>query len=403
MRIPIPSAMPRSWVVVGLCMLTTMAVAFIYMGLGVLLPFIQEDLQTNRAQLGLIVSGLVAGQSVTVLLVGWLADVIGVRKLQTIALAGVVLGLLLFSQMQSLVQGVLFGFLLGICLSASFPASTKAIMDWVAPQRRGAALGLAQANIPLGGIIAAVLLAFISVTYSWRAATIVVAVIVAVSSLIFFAFYRDKPANLAEGGTSRKLAMMVPLVAKNRDIWLAAFFGIAFGALWSVVVSYLVLFLKENQGMSAVKAAGLLSVATAGDAVARVGWGLVTDLLMGGRRIPVLAMVGGLSVLAMSFMTMLPSDASTWVVLLLVLFVGATTLAWGGLYAVLLAELVGPTLTGTAIGFAATIQYIGAFGLIPIFGLIVDRTESYDMGWWMMAGVAGVGTSLLAFIRRPSR
>ncbi len=403
MRIPTPSAVPRSWVVVGLCMLTTMAVAFIYMGLGVLLPFIQEDLQTNRAQLGLIVSGLVAGQSVTVLLVGWLADVIGVRKLQTIALAGVVLGLLLFSQMQSLVQGVLFGFLLGICLSASFPASTKAIMDWVAPQRRGAALGLAQANIPLGGIIAAVLLAFISVTYSWRAATIVVAVIVAVSSLIFFAFYRDKPANLAEGGTSRRLAMMVPLVAKNRDIWLAAFFGIAFGALWSVVVSYLVLFLKEEQGMSAVKAAGLLSVATAGDAVARVGWGLVTDFLMGGRRIPVLAMVGGLSVLAMSFMTMLPSDASTWVVLLLVLFVGATTLAWGGLYAVLLAELVGPTLTGTAIGFAATIQYIGAFGLIPLFGLIVDRTESYDMGWWMMAGVAGVGTSLLAFIRRPSR
>ena len=72
MRIGLVQANRYPWVVVAMCVLTTMAGGFFVFGLGVLYPFIQEDLGINRAQLGLIASGRSVGASVAALLVGWM-------------------------------------------------------------------------------------------------------------------------------------------------------------------------------------------------------------------------------------------------------------------------------------------------------------------------------------------
>ena len=80
-----------------------MASASFTMSLGALFPFLHEDLGINRAQLGLIPSTILLGGTGSVLLVGWLADVMGVRRLITVALVGTVVGVILFSQVQSLV------------------------------------------------------------------------------------------------------------------------------------------------------------------------------------------------------------------------------------------------------------------------------------------------------------
>ena len=66
---------------------------------------------------------------------------------------------------------------------------------------------------------------------------------------------------------------------------------------------------------------------------------------------------------------------------------------------VLAAELVGPALTGTGIGFFVSILQIGTFGIPPVFGLIVDSTGSYDKAWWVMAGLPLAGIFFLAFLR----
>ena len=39
----------------------------------------------------------------------------------------------------------------------------------------------------------------------------------------------------------------------------------------------------------------------------------------------------------------------------------------------------------------------------PLFGLVVDQTGSYDMGWWMLVGIAGTGTLVLGFLRPLER
>ena len=400
LRIRSLEAIPYGWVVVSLWFLAMLPVAFIYMGLGVLFPFLQQDLNTNLAQLGLIASSLGVGAGVTVFMLGWLVDLFGVRRLESAGLLGAAIGLFLFSQIHSVVQGIAVAAFIGVFLAVTGPGYAKAITDWVRPRTRALAMGITEAVIPVGAIISAVLLTFLSVTYSWRVALIVVGVMSAVVSMVFFAFYRDKPSAARDRrqGPGRTL----PLVVKNRDIWVAATFGIVSTGLISVLMAYLVLFMREDLNRSAGGAAGLLAFAHVGSVVGRIGWGLVSDLLLRGRRAVTLASAGALAMVCMAFLALLPSDAPLAMVLVLMFFVGITALGMTGLQVVLVTELAGPGLTGTAVGLNIMIMQVGGFGITPLFGLIVDRTDSYSLAWWMMAGVAGAGTAVLATLRpRP--
>ena len=193
------------------------------------------------------------------------------------------------------------------------------------------------------------------------------------------------------------------LVVKNRDIWLASLTGAFLAGSQVTLTSYLVLLLRENLGMSALVAGSALSVYLAGGAVGRLALPLVRDLLMGGRRVPLLGVVGLLSGVSIALMAWLPSDTSPATVLAVVLVMGGITMSWSGLWTVLVAEMAGPDLTGTAIGFASMTNRLVAFGFTPLFGLLVDRTHSYDIGLWMIAAMAGAGTLLLAFLRPEAR
>ena len=386
-------------VVVALCVMVSMALSFVNMSFGALFPFIQEELGINRAQLGLIASGLAGGAGASALPGGWLADVMGVRRLQTVAMIGVFVGVLSFSQTQSLVQAVLLTVLIGFGLSPTAISYSKAILDWVPPRTRGLAAGIVESGASVGGIIAAVLITFLAVTLGWRSAVVILSLIILASSIGFFSLYRDKPPSSYTGrerstsGRSR-----LSLVAKDRDMILLALFGSAFSAIQAILTTYLVLFSREDLGMSAGVAGGVLAVYMAGGAVGRVGWGLASDL-MRRRRLEVLALVGVLSAVFIGFIAVLPSDTPLAMVLALVFLTGSGTLGRSAVYVVVVGERASPTQFGTALGFMNAVSRVGSFGLPPVFGLIVDRNRSYHLAWWMMVGVAAVGSLLLAFVR----
>lgn len=396
----IPATIPYSGMVVALCLGVTIAVSTFRQGAGLLFPFIQDDLEINRAQMGLIASGVFLGSAPTSLIGGWLADVVGVRQLQALTMGALCAGLLLFSQVQSFIQGFLISILLGVALSTSFPATVKGIVDWVGPRTRGRAVGSIEAVIPLGVIISAVLLPFLAETFDWRVAVMVVAVLIGGSGVVFFAFYKNRRHSYAEGKEESKPPGRISVVARNRDIWLVTFFGAAFSSMYLVLITYIVVFLKEDLGMTPVVAGRSLAVAMVGSLVGRFAWGAISDLLLEGRRVALLAFISILSVMSLASLVWLPSDASLAVVWALILFMGITAMGWTGLWTVLISELAGPGLTGTALGFVHTIVGLFIFGVIPLFGFLVDRTESYDIAWGTIAGLAAFGTLLLPFLRR---
>ena len=232
------------------------------------------------------------------------------------------------------------------------------------------------------------------------------AIVIGASGLLVLAFYRDKPGSYSMADKSINPLSKLSQVLKNPRIWMATFYGATMGPGQRVVVTYLILFLKEDLGMSAGVAGGLLAVLLAGGAAGRLGWALVSDLLLKGRRVGVLAMVSMLTVLSMALMAMLPSNTSLPLVALLVLAMGIVNLGRSGVYVVLIAELAGPTLFGTSMGLNNTITSLTGVAIAPLFGLIADRTGSYAMSWWVLAAFSGFGILMLAIVGsrlRPSR
>ena len=400
MGVPVPAANLSGRLVVILCLVAMIPFAMFRMGLGVFFPFIQEDLDTSRAELGLIVSGLALGSAGTGLLVGWLVDVVAARRVQSAALGMSAVAVLLFSQIQSPVQGLILGIFIGVALAVVVPGYTRAVVDWVTPRARAVATGTIEASIPISGIIAAVLISFLAVTFGWRGVVVVLAILIAISGAVFFGFYRDKPVSGdidfgKKHGTGGRLSQ----VARNWRFWMSVSFGLTQSGNQVVLVSYLVLFLNEELDLSTVVAGTCLAVMMAGSAVGRISWGLVSDLLLRGRRVTTLVLLGILSAGAMCLLALLPSDASLVVVFALVFFVGFTAMASSAVRVIFAAELVGPGLTGTAMGVLTTTGQLGNFAIAPLFGHIVDRSGSYELAWWSMSGLAVFGTLSLALLR----
>ena len=69
--------------------------------------------------------------------------------------------------------------LIGACASGAPPAYIKAIVDWVPTRSRGRGVGIIEASIPIGGVIATVLVTTLAVSFSWRMAVLVLAIIAA--------------------------------------------------------------------------------------------------------------------------------------------------------------------------------------------------------------------------------
>ena len=141
----------------------------------------------------------------------------------------------------------------------------------------------------------------------------------------------------------------------------------------------------------------------AGGAVGRVGWAAVSDLLLRGRRVGVLAMAGVLAVVSMAVLATLPSGLPLPALAALVFVLGKVLVGRSGVYVVFVAELAGPALSGTAMGLNATVSALTSVTIAPIFGLLADRTGSYAMSWWMLAAVSGFGLMMLAIVSSRTR
>lgn len=397
-RIPSPTSVNYPWFVVVLCVVSTMALTSTFVGFGALFPFIQDELDISRAKVGLISAALMVGGSATSLIAGWLVDVLGARRLQSLTMMGVVVGLVVFSRMRSFEEGLVIALLTGVVSAGSFPAFTKAIMDWVKPRSRGMAMGVTEASIPVGGMLSALLLTFIAVTLDWRISVLALAAVIGSASVVFYIFYRDKPVPAADDDGERPATGRIVLVLKDGRIWLAAVGSACLGSIMSVLVTYLVLFLKETLDMSSVLAGICLAVSMAGAAIGRVFWGFVSDTVLGGRRVGLLVALSALSAFSSALLITLSPDTPLVLVFGLVFLIGGTAMGWTALTVTLLAELAGPRLTGTAIGLAATIIRLGPLAVTPLFGLIVDREGAYGLAWWLVVALSGVAAMLFALL-----
>jgi len=170
------------------------------------------------------------------------------------------------------------------------------------------------------------------------------------------------------------------------------------------LITYVPLYLKEMAGFSAYWASQALALTQAGAMIGRIGWGVASDKLFGGRRKIVLIIIGLLSTFFIAVLSFMTRGSSLFLLLLILFLSGVCLVGYQGVSYALIGELAGKERTGAALGMMITINAACATLGTPLFGYLVDRTGSYPIAWQALAGALGLGIiGLATLLKEPQR
>jgi MFS transporter, ACS family, hexuronate transporter len=352
-----------------------------------LAPFLLEGWALSRVQVGLFLPAAYLGGILWALPAGWLTERRGVRwpLVAGQTLTGTMVVLAAFSP--DLPGALVCLFLAGLGFAVLNPATGKAIVEWFPPRERGGAMGVKQAGLTLGGIVSASVLPPLAGALGWRAALASAGGVSLFSALLVALLYRDPPSpSTAPMAAPARFADVGPFLLRPGVVVVFGC-GLGLSLLQSGVLAYFVLSMRDTFGLTAVDAGRLLALAHVGGAAGRLGWGVVSDRHFGARRRPGLtinALIGVAAFGALGLGALLPR----MLLPALAVAVGVAAFGWVGLYFALVAEIGGARSAGLLTGVAVIFAWGGVLVGPPVFGLLLDLTDTYRLAWLVLAAIA---------------
>ena len=392
------------WTILALISISHIVGGTAQYGINTLAPFYKDELGLSHAQVGLFFSAFYLAMAGSSFGAGWLADRLGVRR--TTLRGHLSLGVC--TAAAALAPSFLWAlgcfFLAGLGYSFLNPASTKGVMAWFDREERATAMGIKQTGVPAGGVLTAMLAPQLVLMVGWRGALATLGVINFLFGFLFSFFWRDPPDERAMA-----LAQSAPVSERPGALNIWSIVPISCGTAVYLVgqlslITYVPLYLKDTMGFSAYRASQALALTQAGAMIGRVGWGIASDRLFGGRRKIVLILIGLLSAVLIAFLSFMTQRSSLYLLLMILFLAGICLVGYQGVSYALIGELAGKAKTGTALGMMITINAAAATLGTPLFGYIVDRTGSYVIAWQALTGMLGLGVvGLATLLREPRR
>jgi sugar phosphate permease len=360
----------------------------VIIGLPVLAPVLRDAHSLSLVEIGVLLDALWIGTLLTLLPWGVLADRVGERLVLATGL-GVCAAALVGAGYATMFGSLLL--LVGLAGAAGASvnaASGRAVMQWFPASERGFALGVRQTAIPVGGLISALVLPALGL----RSAFVFLAVL-CVAGALFGLMAIHEP----EGAAADDVLEPRGLGATLRDhrLWLLCGGSSLYLVAQLAVVSFLVLFLHDERGLSDAEAAGVLAAVQAVAAVLRIGGGRWSDRI--GSRMRPLRLVGIGSAVTLALAT---AALSAPLAVLLPAFVlaGGLSMAWNGLSFTAAAEIAGRSRSGAALGMQQSALAAAGAVVPPAFAAVVAAT-SWRVGFGLAALFPLAGVQLLRPLR----
>ena len=345
--------------------------------LGVLAPFLVNELGISATQLGLAAAafGLVGG--LTAPRLGRAADRLGPKGALTLLFAintgALLVATVAFDEWVLILALAIAGLSQGVATSAT----NITVSELVSVESWGLVTGIKEAGVPAGALIAGVTLPLIAVAAGWRAGFFTFALVSAACLLLvqrLFNHERPKRASrfkINDGDLS-------PFV--NRLALFAFFVGFGTNAL----LTFLPLFAEAALGFEVVPAGLLVAAAGTASVIGRVGWSAVTarwDV----PRIQLMA-IAFLALVA-TLLLAVSSGGVSWLIWIGAVVFGLSAFSWTSVGAMAVIRNVAPETTGLATGRLILGFGVG-LGVGPIaFGWLVDASQSFLGSFLLLAAV----------------
>lgn len=370
-----------------------------------LMPFIQEDLNLNNADIGLLAAAVSLTWALGSIVGGRLSDKVKSKRIYLVVL------IVAFS-VASFFQGFVGTFmmllslrlLMGAFEGPIVPVTQSVLAMESSERRRGFNLGFTMntANGLFGSILAPLVIVAIATAFDWRTAFFFTVLPGLVIALFVFKIMRE-PKLVSEeetaGEAKPKPKGQLLEVLKNRNIILSI---VMFSGFMVYLISFQVfgpVYLVGMKGFSPTTMSYIMAAFGLGTAV----WGFVVPLISDriGRK-PAAIGFGFLSVLAPLSVLVIDNP----VVMAPTIFLLAAGMGAGGLaMSVIPAESVSPLMAGLAVGLPVGIgEIIGGFLNPMITGALADQF-GLPIALIVSSGGALVATLIALFLKEtaPSR
>jgi MFS family permease len=344
---------------------------------------------------------------------GQVMDRVGPRASMRFGFIVLGVGLMLISRVDTLLQyyGAFVLIAIGVSCSAFFPL-TVALVNWF-ERRRARVLATMSLGFAVGGLLVP-LVALSLDHFGWRTTFFASGVVVIVAGLPLAQVMRHKPEQYGE--TIDGVPAPPPHIANtpavhinrdSRDFTLAeavrtpAFWLISLGhgsALLVVgaVSVHVISHLKEDLGYSVSSASLVVTLMTVFQVVGMLVGGALGDHIEQREIAAICMFLHMIGLLLVAFATNL---------LMVVAFAALHGMAWGArgpLMQAIRADYFGRSSFGAIMGASTTIFMLGQIGGPLLAGFLADSTGSYEIGFTVLAILAGLGSGFFIFAKRPS-
>ena len=276
-------------------------------------------------------------------------------------------------------------FIVGCGYSTTQPGGSKSVTAWFRGDQLGFAMGIRQAGLPLGGAAAAAALPIIASMWSWRLALVVGAAIALVGALGFSALYRAPVATGEMVRQNRPRMSLASFLTMVRHPWMrgVVLSGTTLVGAQSAILTYFMLFLRDEQSIQLVDGAWLMFAAQSCGIGGRIILAAWSDRPGRSRFrlvvVSMLAVAGGMLILAL-----LPSQMPWPSLILIAAWLGFFGLGWYGPWVAFVADASPPESVGLALGTAMAINQVAIVAAPPLLGLLHDLTGGYVAVWGCM-------------------
>jgi predicted MFS family arabinose efflux permease len=354
-------------------------------------PAVARDLGVTGALSGVFIS-MVYGVGILSALFspGFIARYGAVRVTQCVLLA--TLAMLLSAAAGSVASIALGAVLLGLAYGATAPASAHLLVPRTPPGAINLVLSLRQIGVPLGGVLAGLVMAPLTLALGWREALLWQAVPVAALALLIQIprGHWDRERDPARAIVHRRLAAPLLLLGESAAMRRLALASLVYSGLQLCFISFMTVHLTSRAGFDLIAAGQALAVYQVAGVVSRPVWGWLADRFRAARGL--LAAQGVImcvaAILAGRFAPQWPPP----LVLLVCAVAGATASGFTGIAYAEWARLGGARRT-EATGLGAGMMFAGVMVMPSAFSAVIAASGAYAAayaGAGLLAAVSGL-------------